>query len=125
LALHDASRILDSFYEPGVSNALHRQMDIIREDLANEGMKPRAGLWLPLEAEPHEALLLAPPEHRARAGKALQEGHAAALKGDHNTAREWLNLLEAVLNYRWGLLPLNRIRGCPARLWKRLPEGLI
>ena len=111
LALHDASRILDSFYEPATSRALRRQMEIIREDLASEGMKPQAGLWLPLEAELNEALLLAPPEHHAEARTALLEGQAAAAKGDRNTAEQRLNLLEEVLDYRWGLLPLNKIRG--------------
>jgi hypothetical protein len=86
-------------------------MDIIRADLSNEGMKPQTGLWLPLEAELNEALLLAPPEHRARARMAVKEGHAAAAKGDRDTAKARLNTLEEVLDYRWGLLPLNKIRG--------------
>ena len=111
LALHDASRILDSFYEPGPSRALHRQMDIIREDLSKEGIKPHVGLWLPLEVELNEALLVAPPEHQARARTALQEGRAAAAEGDRDTAMKRLDVLEQVLNYRWGLLPLNKIRG--------------
>ena len=111
LALRDASRILDSFYEPAASRALHEQMGIIREDLSHEGIKLRAGLWLPLEAELNEASLLAPPEHLAKARTALQEGRVAAAKGDRDTARERLEVMEDILGNRWGLLPLNSIRG--------------
>jgi len=111
MALHDASRILDSFYEPAVVRALRQQVGIIREDLAREGMKPEAGLWLPLEAELSDVLLAAPPQHQKRAMNAAQEGHSAAARGDRDTAKARLNVLEEVLDYRWGLLPLDRIRG--------------
>jgi len=111
LALNDASRVLDTFYEPAAARALRRQTAIIRQDLADEGPEPEPGLWLPLEAELDQALIEAPAEHRARAKKAAQEGRAAAAKGDRKAARQRLEVLEDELDYRWGLLPLSKIRG--------------
>jgi hypothetical protein len=111
MALHDASRILDSLYEPAMARALRQQVAIIRQELAREGMKPEPGLWLPIEAELNTVMLAAPPEHQERAKTALAAGRAAAARGDRNSAREQLKVLEEMLDYRWGLLPLNRIRG--------------
>ncbi len=111
LALNDASRVLDTFYEPAAARALRQQTAIIRQDLADEGTKPEPGLWLPLEAELDHALIEAPAEHRARAKQAVREGAAAAAKGDRKAARQRLEVLEDELDYRWGLLPLSKIRG--------------
>ncbi|MCG6862566.1 MAG: YfdX family protein [Chromatiaceae bacterium] len=111
LALNDASRVLDAFYEPAAAQALRRQTAIIRQDLTKEGAKPEPGLWLPLEAELDHALIQAPAEHRARAKQAVQEGRAAAAKGNRKVARQQLEVLEDELDYRWGLLPLSKIRG--------------
>ena len=110
MALYDASQVLDTFDEPGAARALRQQLGIIREDLVSEGMKPHAGLWLPLEAELDEALVTALTDHQQRAKAAVREGLSLTAKGDRSSALQRLNLLEAVLDYRWGLLPLNRIR---------------
>ena len=111
LALNDASRVLDNFYEPAAARALRQQTAIIREDLADEGATPEPGLWLPLEAELDKALIEVPAEHRAQAKKAVQAGRAAAAKGDRKGVRQHLEVLEKELDYRWGLLPVSKIRG--------------
>jgi hypothetical protein len=111
LALNAASRVLDAFYEPAAARALRRQTAIIRQDLTAEGAEPKPGLWLPLEAELDQALIAAPSEHRARAEQAAQQGRAAAAAGDREGARQHLAMLEDELDYRWGLLPLSKIRG--------------
>jgi hypothetical protein len=100
-----------SLYEPAAARALRQQTAIIREDLTKEGAKPEPGLWLPLEAELDQALIEAPAEHRARARRAVQAGHSAAAKDDRKAARQQLEVLEEELDYRWGLLPLSKLRG--------------
>jgi hypothetical protein len=109
-ALSDANRVLDAASEPASAQALRRQTAVIRQDLADEGAKPKPGLWLPLEAELDQALIAAPAEHRLRAKQAVREGRAAAAEGDRRGARRHLEMLEDELDYRWGLLPLSRIR---------------
>jgi hypothetical protein len=111
LALNDANRVLNTFYEPAAAQALRQQSAIIRQDLTKEGARPELGLWLPLEAELDHALIEAPVEHRTRAKQAVQEGSAAAAKGARKGARQQLETLEDILDYRWGLLPLSKIRG--------------
>jgi hypothetical protein len=111
LALNDASRVMDTFYEPAAARALRQQTAIIRDDLAEEGAAPEPGLWLPLEAELDRALIGVPAEHRVRAKKAVQEGRTAAAKGDRKGAGEQLQVLEEELDYHWGLLPVSKIRG--------------
>jgi hypothetical protein len=111
LALNDASRVLDAFYEPAAARALRQQTAIIREDLTDEGAAPAQGLWLPLEAELDQALIDVPAEHRARAKKAVQESATAAAKGNRKGARQHLEVLEEELDYHWGLLPVGKIRG--------------
>ncbi|MCW8800590.1 MAG: YfdX family protein, partial [Desulfobacter sp.] len=111
LVLHDASRTLDSFYEPAAARALHQQAAIIHHDLEKDGGKPEPGLWLPLEAELDGISITTPAEYIQHAKQAVTEGHAAVVKGDRSTAKQRLSVLEDVLDYRWGLLPLNKIRG--------------
>jgi hypothetical protein len=111
LALNDASRILDTFYEPAAARALRQQTAIIRDDLADEGAAPEPGLWLPLEAELDRALIGVPAEHRTCARKAVQDGRTAAAKGDRKGAGQQLQVLEDELDYHWGLLPVSKIRG--------------
>lgn len=111
LALNDARRVLDDFDEPAATRALRQQTAIVRQDLAKEGTTFQPGLWLPLEAELDDALVAAPAEHRAEAHKAIAEGRAAAARGDRDTATGQLAVLEDVLDYRWGLLPLRAVRG--------------
>jgi hypothetical protein len=111
LALNDARRVLNSFDEPAAARALRRQSALIRRDLASEGDTLKPGLWLPLEAELDDALISAPTQHIDRAKQAARAGKAAAAKGDRHAARRQVALLEDVLDYRWGLLPLSRMRG--------------
>jgi hypothetical protein len=110
LALNDASRILDSFYEPAALRALRQQVDIIRLDLTKEGGRPEPGLWLPLKAELDQASIAVPTDHLNRAKQAVEEGQAAAATGDVKTAQQRLRVVEDVLDYRWSLLPLGKVR---------------
>jgi hypothetical protein len=110
-AINDAHALLESFDTDAARQDLRRQIDLIRQQIANTGKPLPANLWLPIEAKLDHAVVGLPRGQIGEAQDAVRAGRLAAGANDRKALAGKLDILENVLDYRVGILPLAQIRG--------------
>jgi hypothetical protein len=110
-AINDAHALLESFDTDAARQDLRRQIDLIRQQIANTGKPLPANLWLPIEAKLDHAVVGLPRGQIGVAQDAVHAGRLAAGANDRKALAGKLDILENVLDYRVGILPLAKIRG--------------
>jgi hypothetical protein len=110
-AINDAHALLESFDTNAARLDLRRQIDLIRQQIASTGKPLPANLWLPIEARLDHAVVGLPTQQIGMARGAVDAGRLAAAANDRKAVAGKLDVLENVLDYRVGILPLAQIRG--------------
>jgi len=110
-AINDAHALLESFDTNVARQDLRRQIALIRQQIADTGKPLPAQLWLPIEAKLDHAVVGLPSTQIRAAQDAVHAGRLAAAANDRKALAGKLDILENVLDYRVGILPLAQIRG--------------
>jgi hypothetical protein len=110
-AINDAHALLESFDTDVARHDLRQQIALIRQRIANTGKPLPANLWLPIEAKLDHAVVGLPSQQIGVAQDTVHAGRLAAAANDRKALAGKLDVLENVLDYRVGILPLAQIRG--------------
>lgn len=110
-AINDAHALLEHFDSDVARQDLRRQIDLIRKQMASTGKPLPANLWLPVEAKLDHAVVGLPTRQIGVAQDAVHAGRVAVASNDRKALAGNLDILENVLDYRVGIIPLAQIRG--------------